>query len=285
MDSKQSLAKIGVFILLAGNVGAYWYFWPRHDDGARRSAKPALQEKGEAQLLPPKIEASIPAEPTQLPVEPLSEPGSWGGTLWVPIPSVFDGPGHKVRLATVLRLIDFIDKEKAPDLPPLPPAAESAKREEPTRLDASLIPIQPPDPGIAIASPLTAKTPPSLWLLQTGKIGIRTQLTARLNDAAGERMTGEFRIVCDRLETNPQSGAVQALGNVVFNGAGWRGTCHAMLLSAHEPRVVFEQQVQIMQDILGASQDGVLRGERFVWELPSAAAAPVSGVTLPLPRR
>jgi hypothetical protein len=285
MDSKQSLAKIGVFVLLGVNVGAYYYFWPRQDGAPRAVAKAALQEKGEAQLLPPTTHPSVPAEPMHLPAETLH------GAVPLAIansPAVVEKKDDATN--AILKLLEHIDKAKSPDLPMLPPA-EPAKREEPERLDTSLIPIRPPenqlpatDAGIAVASPLTPKTPPGLWLLQTDKIGKRTQLTARLRDAATERVIGEFRILCDRVETNPQSGAVQALGNVTFRGAGWRGTCQAVTLPVHEPRLVFEQQVQILQDILGTSQDGALRGERIVWELPAPATAGVSGVTLPLSR-
>jgi len=285
MDSKQSLAKIGVFVLLGINVGAYYYFWPRHDDGTKTVAKAAVQEKGEPQLLPPKLPAPVSAEPKRPSAETVSE----AVPLAIPIPPPLPERKHpESRVGggptdAALKLMEFIEKDKLPELPRLP-AAESAKREEPAKINqAGFIPMLP-DPGVAVASPLTPKIPPGLWMVQTDKVGNRTQLIARLRDAASERVVVEFRILCDRAETNPQSGAVQALGNVAFSGAGWKGACQAVTLPVHEPRLVFEREVQVMQDILGTSQDGVLRGERIVWELPGPAAAGVSGVTLPLSR-
>ena len=54
---KQSLAKIGVVLLLAANVGGYYYFWPRHHHGrttaaARSTANGENQEKGDAKIDP-----------------------------------------------------------------------------------------------------------------------------------------------------------------------------------------------------------------------------------------
>jgi hypothetical protein len=288
MDSKQSLAKIGVFVLLGVNIGAYYYFWPRHDGGSRVAANAAVQEKGDAQLLPPKVPA---AEPTPLPADSVTD----APPLAIPNPPA----PAEIRVAQppndpTLKLLEHIDRDKLPDLtaPPALPPAQSAEREVPANLGiGSALSTMPPtdslprpDPGIAVASALTPKTPPGLWQIQTEKVGNRTQLTARLRDAGSERVVVEFHVLCDRAQTNPQTGAVQALGNVTFIGAGWKGACQAMTLPVQEPRAVFEQEVQIAQDILGTSQDGVLRGERIVWELPSPASAGVSGVTLPLSR-
>jgi hypothetical protein len=285
MDSNQSLAKIGVFLLLAVNVGAYFYFWPRHQEAAKIVAKSADQEKGETQLLP----AKAPALPSQV----LSEPA--------PVPLAISNPpalpesrkvtaelrvGSEPPTDAAMKLVEHIDKGKLPELPTLP-VAESIKRDGPARIEPpTLMPVLPrdPEPGIAIASPLTQKMPPGLWQIQSESIGNRTHLIARLRDAAGERVVVEFRIHSDRVEPNPQTGRIQAVGNIDFNGAGWKGTCQSLTLPVHEPRLVFEGDVRVSQDVLGSSQDGGLRGERIVWELPAPPSAGVNGVTLPLSR-
>jgi hypothetical protein len=309
MDSNQSLAKIGVFVLLAVNVGAYCYFWPRYRDAVNVKANVAGQEKGETQLLPPKS----PAEPRPLLPEPEPVPHGTGRVEIVvggkkqllPDPeaislAISNPPALPERIVTaelrvvseppaeaaVLKLAEHIDKDKLPELPTLT-ARESAKSGEPVRIEfAPVIPTLPRDlePGIAVASPLTPKMPAGIWQYQIEKTGNRTHLTARLSDAAGERVVVEFRVHCDRAESNPQTGTVQAIGNVDFSGAGWKGTCRTLTLPVQEPRLVFEGEVRISQDVLGSSQDGSLRGERFVWELPGPPAASLSGVTLPLSR-
>ncbi len=279
MDSNQSLAKIGVLALLAINVGAYCYFWPRHHDAAKSVAKAAGQDKGKTQLLPAKIVA-----------EPVS-------TLPEPMPLAISNPpvlpaARSVRAEIqvvsepttdpVVKLVERIDNDKFPEQPIAPPV-ESAKREAPVKIEIGVIPSIP-DPDVAVAPPLTPKMLPNLWQFQSEKIGNRTHLTARLRDAAGERVVVEFRIQCDRIETIPQTGHVQALGNISFNGAGWRGTCRNVTLPVHEPRLVLEGEVRISQDVLGTSQDGGLRGERIVWELPAAQNTGPTGVTFPLSR-
>ena len=271
MDNNQSLAKIGVLLLLAGNVGAYCYFWPKYRDAVNTPAKTAGQEKGEAQLMATKA----PAEPKLILPEPKAVP------LAISNPPALPAERNvrvELRVSSEhpadasFKLVEHIDNDKSPELPVLP-TRESANREAPARIEPPNVMPRDPDPGIAVASPPAPKMPPGVWQIQSENSGNHTHLTARLRDAAGERVVAEFRIRCDRIESNPQTGQVQALGNVRFNGAGWRGTCRSVTLPVHEPRLVFEGEIHVSQDVLGSSQDGGLRGERIVWELPATPTA------------
>ena len=127
---KQSLAKIGVVLLLAANVGGYYYFWPRHHHGrttaaARSTANGENQEKGDAKIDPqPKpIEARTVSNAT-LPIIP--EPSLPGIP---PLPGKSDA--NALAIANLLRQIG---KEK-PELPTLP-APESADGDVTPRMDS-----------------------------------------------------------------------------------------------------------------------------------------------------
>ena len=87
-------------------------------------------------------------------------------------------------------------------------------------------------------------------MVQTEKSSNGTQLTARLRDAAGERVIADFRIRCDRVET-ADNGDMRATGNVSFVGTGWKGTCRSLTIPIGQPRLVFERDVEIAQDVLG----------------------------------
>ncbi len=369
MEGNQSLAKIGVFLLLGINVGAYYYFWPRNQEASKPAANAAAPEKGATKLVPTSGTAeeqdapptpfplSIPGQPKLPPppvvmqTEPLipkvaAQPVSTPRTV-----ERRAAPDDDKAIRDLLKEIE----NKAPNAPPKglesteqikpqdyrdmaetmasplktgsvnPPNLKQFELPEPSTgiekpntpptsvKDVALqMPEFAPDPitaaykqglrrinsgtqipsnepatgagkDVAVASPLTPKAPPARWLYASDKVGERTQLTARLRDTASERFLVEFRIQCDRVEVTPTG--MKAAGNISFVGAGWKGTCQSLTLTAHEARLVFEDRVEILQDILGTFQESVVRGDRITWDLPTPAAAPMptnTGVTQPL---
>jgi hypothetical protein len=353
MEGNQSLAKIGVFLLLGLNVGAYYYFWPRNQDASKPTANAATPEKGATKLLPTggveEQEAPptpfplsipgqprIPAPPVVMQTEPLIPTAPAVAAQPVSLPRTVErraAPDDEKAIRNLLKEIE--DKApKAPTessqstkqikawdyrdsvdtmVPPLktgsvdPPDLKQFELPEPAKevgsappktdekspfqqhyggpvgRDGSLGPLALPRQDVAIASPLIPKAPPARWVYTTDKVGERTQLTARLRDTASERFLVEFRIQCDRVEATPTG--MKATGNISFVGAGWKGTCQSLTLTAQESRIVFENRVEILQDILGTFQESVVRGDRITWDLPAPAAAPTptnTGITQPL---
>ncbi len=65
------------------------------------------------------------------------------------------------------------------------------------------------------------------------------------------------------------SGAVQALGRVIFTGPGIKGTCQRLIIPLHETQLVFEVEAHILHDLNPGSS---LRGERILWDLAAALA-------------
>ena len=285
---KQFVAKIGVFALIGLNVGAYYVFWPSHDNGAKSEARSPREEKGTVQLLPT---APIPAKPKEIApaslndAAPLSIPGS------VKKPMEQTSPDDAVA-----RLLDHIKKEtdaekktpaeklleivlpptmpnpfdekkivgsekakdqnKEPLLPEAPKFPNDSKPKFLPRLDGD--PLKPDNVGVT--SPLTSKVPPSPWSLTSEIAGTQKLLIAKLQ---GNLAPVEFRILCDRVETKSGNTEVVAEGNVTIQGAGLRGACQRLSLPLHETRLVFDGHVAIVH----SKAAGMLRGEHIVWEL------------------
>ncbi|HZZ81430.1 MAG TPA: hypothetical protein VFE62_23210, partial [Gemmataceae bacterium] len=343
MEGNQSLAKIGVFLLLGINVGAYYYFWPRNQDASKATANAASPEKGAGKLMPTSPFGAV-EEQNAPPAFPLNVPGQ--PTIVIPAPPVVmqteplvpSAPlvaAQPVSLPQTVERRAVADDDKAiRDLikqiggkPPQNPAETLEPIQQvkelsqpaplpkevsipelkigsvhPPKLEIFEVPALPMEVGVkqpmpekkesygypidsgarfapnapvniparevAIASPLTPKTAPARWTYTTDKVGERTQLTARLRDVNSERFLVEFRILCDRVDTNPQTGVAKAVGNISFTGAGWKGTCQMLTLTPHESSLVFEDRIEIVQDIVNATQQSVIRGDRIVWDQP-----------------
>lgn len=59
MERKQFWAKVGVFVLVVGNLGAYYAFWPTSSGTTGEPAKPAEEKKDPAPPpLAPKFSAA-----------------------------------------------------------------------------------------------------------------------------------------------------------------------------------------------------------------------------------
>ena len=253
MVNQQSLAKIGVFILLGVNVAAYYVFWPEY------------------QGHPPSNEASAPKQPNPndqtLPAPNLAKPQEIA-------PGLFDG----AALATIPNPPAKIDDEEAIRklLEQIKQQEKSVKDNEPTREPRGPRPLAflKADPlaneeknaanaDVAVTSALTVKLPTSPWHLSIDASGTQTLLVAKLRqaDAAG------FQVLCDRVEKAAADGSVQAFGNVTFVGAGMKGSCQRLTVSGLVPQVVFEEQVQIVGGSFAAGSH--LHGDRIVWELPA----------------
>lgn len=310
---KQSWAKLGVIALLGVNVAGYYYFWPRRDEPvkpaheriAKTPAKSANQEKRAPWLTP--ASDSDRTAPRPLPVQTVSK-------LELPLPQAAqNAPGALVipeppppteQMAIILPdphpIVPAAASENLARELPRPAAVQSAIRDGPARIDppeddpapdvvvpAALVRDQPGAASAvaSVAAPPLPTAPPGLWKVQIEKAGQGARdLTARLHNQTGERVLAEFRIQCERVETDPQTGAVRAAGNVRFSGNGWTGTCRVLSVPIHEGRMICEGGVRVFQDVLGSSQDGGLVGERIIWELPPAPQNPV-GVTAPLGRQ
>src|SRR5438876_8867969 len=65
---KQVFAKVGVFVLLGLNVGAYYLFWPRQQGAPKQETNRPHEEKGEVALLPTKSDKALtPSKPQEFP--------------------------------------------------------------------------------------------------------------------------------------------------------------------------------------------------------------------------
>jgi len=73
---------------------------------------------------------------------------------------------------------------------------------------------------------------------------------------------------------------MQAVGRVTFAGAGLKGACQRLTLRWNESRLVFEDQVYLVQDTIAGSN---LSGDRIVWQL-SAHAFDATGAVLGPPK-
>ncbi len=281
MSQRQLFAKIGVFVLLGVNVGAYYMFWPHHDGRAKSETKSPQGERGEAQLLPaPPTKEPIPARPKEIPAGPLADA--------VPLNAPASAKIETKELSSdelAAKLLEHIRKEKEGTNPPVvvvPPSMPSPFDEKKFVIpDKVEIPVPPmfPDarkpkalpplegnplkPGadissVGVTSPLTPKTPPNPWTLTTETVGTQTLLLAKL------RNTAEFRVYCDRVQSKPGGGEVVAEGNVFFSGAGAGVRCGRLTIPLGEARLIFEEQV-VLTPSPGA---GAMRSERIVWELP-----------------
>ena len=255
MVDKQAFAKIAIFLLLGVNVAAYYYFWPHHDNGVKNAPQGPREEKGQVTLLPEeRDDATPPAKPKELPAitlvdaAPLSIPNA-------PAPAKMENPA----VDPLVKLLDHIQREKdevknlLPAFPPLP-------GEKPQPLPP--IPSTPLNPEFGVTSPLTPKQPAKAWSWKAEQFGVRTVLIAKLPEI-------EFRIVCDRVSEDPNGNEVAGLGNVTTTGAGMCVECRRVRLPLRELRLVFEEQVVVTRP----AGMGLLRGERFVWELPTNAPA------------
>jgi hypothetical protein len=274
MFNKQVFAQVGVFLLLAVNVAAYWFLWPNYHSVSSNEGKAPTQEKGVTRLVP------------EMPPKTLS-PASLKDAVPLSIPVSKPPVEQKTPdQETLSKLVDHIKKESGTTAPldiqvpafeekPMPPPNEPKPLPvlpaEPLRSDNAPLPT----PGIAVASALTPKMPPSPWLLSMEMVGTRTQLHAKVRQTGTANVLAEFKIICDRVEMKAPGGELQALGKVTIVGAGLNAECQRLILPIHEMRLVFEDQAQILQ---AGGPGSVLRGERITWELPAApvAAQPIA---------
>jgi hypothetical protein len=261
MGNQQLYAKIGVFVLLGVNVGAYYVLWPRQPNSTIDEANGPRAALGEVEFLPPlnvkPPEAGEPKEPAAGFAKDTEHTKK--------VDPKEDGADDLVR-----KLLAHMNRE-APAGNPRPafPVAEEKNaavkgeaggtKGEPSPVAPRPLPqmqAEPLDPArIGVTSPLTPKPPPSPWVLYTEAVGKQTLLVAKLQ---GPKSVVEFRILCDRIETRGND--VVALGNVAFSGSGLRGDCQRLTLPLLETRLLFEEQVHIRQDA------GSLIGERLAWE-------------------
>jgi hypothetical protein len=262
MNDKSSFAKIGVFVLIGLNVGAYYVFWPHQDNGAKSDAKSAKAEKGETQLLPaPATKQPSAAKPKELPATPqaaaipLNPPGS----------AKFVGDASTDE--TVNKLLEHIEKEAEVGKTPLVAADEKNGNLPSIPLFPEI--VKPKSLPPLAADPLlpSTKEPASAWLVQSVKVGNQTLLIARVRES---RQAIEFRIQCDRVENNGPDGSVQAIGRITFAGAGIKGACQRLTVMGRDARIVFDEQVYIEQDAFASSN---LRGDRVIWEFPGVPDA------------
>lgn len=286
---KQLFAKIGVFVLLGLNVGAYYVFWPSPQGASKTEAKGPREEKGEAMLLPSKSDRPTDVgKPKTLPATAFKD------AIPVSLPSSPRLPEQEVKAEdAVNKLLDHIKKEtegaKVVIPPPMLVFPEDQKTVVPEKVDPPAFPplledVKPKplpplqgdplkkDPNIGVTSALTPKLP-SPWLFSLEMQGNQSVLTARLQFPGTERPVAEFRILCDRVERTP-TGDVQAVGKVTFAGAGMKGACQRLTVPLQEVRLLFEEQASIVQDLNAGS---TLRGDRMVWELEGETRPPKLG--------
>jgi hypothetical protein len=303
MAHRQLFAQIGVFVLLGLNVGAYYVFWPHHDSGSKSEAKSPREEKGEVHLLPaPPDQRPTTAKPKEFAPNPRSDA----------VPLSIPGSASKSDEETsaddaISKLLDHIKKESADvNQAPAAPIGEKndvlpEKQDNPAkkselpairflpddnkpkplpRLKADPLLPDTGNPNVGVTSALTPKLPPGPWLLHTETVGDQTLLIAKLRQLPSTRLLAEFRILCDRLEAKGRGGDVQAVGRVTFAGAGLKGACQRLTLRLHESRLVFEDQVYLVQETVAGSN---LSGDRIVWEIP-AHAFDANGAVLGAPK-
>ena len=253
MSNNQLFAKIGVFVLLGLNVGAYYIFWPSHDAGSRSEAKAPKEEKGTAQLLPAQTTVAKPREiaPASLasaaPLSPAASPKT---------PET--SPDEAVS-----KLLEHIKKEtdadnKAPAIVVPSPDNNKPKTLPPLKGEPLVPNANNPNLGIT-----PANGPAGAWLLHTETTGNQTLLIAKLRQPS--RQAVEFRIWCDRVDTKGPGGDVQAIGKVTFAGPGLKGTCQHLTFAFDATRILFEEQVVVTQEGVGST----LRADRISWELPT----------------
>jgi hypothetical protein len=271
MSNNQLFAKIGVFVLLGLNVGAYYVFWPGHDSGLKSEAKAPKEEKGTAQLLPAQPTIAKPKEiaPAALASATLLNPAASPKTIEV-------SPDEAVS-----KLLEHIKKETEAENKPSVPKAFDEKAfvvPEPQEIPPKKVEF-PDDPRPKTLPPLKGEplapegsnsnnglTPANgtagVWLLHTEIVGGQTLLTARLRQPS--RQPVEFRVACDRVDTKGPGGDVQAIGKVTFVGPGLKGTCQHLTIAIFATRILFEEQVVLVQDGVGSTW----RADRIGWELP-----------------
>ena len=273
--SNQLFAKIGVFVLLGLNVGAYYIFWPSKDSGPRSEAKAPKEEKGTAKLFPAQATVAKPREiapaalasattltPTTMEASPdeavskllehiKKETEADSKPPAVIIPSTAPKPFDEKNFAlpepkeNLPKKIDFPDDTKPKTLPLL--------KGEPLLPEGN-------NPNFGIAP---ANGPAGAWLLHTETVGGQTLLIAKLRQPTGQAI--EFRIWCDRVDTKGPGGDVQAIGKVTFAGPGLKGTCQHLTFAFYASRILFEEQVVLVQEGVGST----LRADRISWELPA----------------
>ena len=281
MGNRQSLAKIGVMVLLGINVGAYYLFWPHPKESRPTPANVPMQE-AKGPTLPVLPEVAKPA--------PLAASGGVVLNLPSPAPQDPEEAVHKL-LEQIKKDADGPNEQKR-NLYEVPPTDFSlqltqATSTKPGFLATDPLPLPPlkatplnddrPDPDVATTSALTAKSRVSPWVLHEEKAGTQTRLIAKLPGKAPV----EFEIFCESVGLKG-SDSLEAVGKVTFAGGGIKGTCDRLTVPLWASQLVLEGQVQIAQE------PGQLRGERFVWEMPAAAEAapttPTSRAVLGAPR-
>lgn len=274
MSNQQIYAKICVFALLGLNVGAYYYFWPRREQGGDVQT----EVQPESKPLPPPGAVEKPraaVTPNQLPEIPAPKPPPIHGAAFEKKEDAGAGSANEMvrKLLEHLREEnknkknsppDLANEKRQPELAPLFPNDKKPRPLPPLGADPLPIDLKSIDPSkIGITSPLTPKPSPGPWVVSMEKVGQQTLVTATLH--AGTKQAVEFRILCDHVEKLPSSQEVLARGNVAFAAGGWKGHCQRLTLSLLEPRVVFEEKAHIGH----LASSGTLVGDRVVWEIPS----------------
>ena len=254
MNNKQLFAKVGVFVLLGVNVAAYYFIWPHKDGASKTEARVSAQEKGETQLFPVKKDDK-PSPATTKPTHEISA-SVWTEAKPLDIPKPAETPVEKANGDELFKLLEHIKNEADASKPrapvvPAPSAGDTgsmpvpfSEEKKPNRLPplpADLIAGERKD-TIVGASASMPKAGPSPWLVNMETIGGQTQLIARLR----ARPNVEFKILSDRVEMKAPSGAVQALGRVIFTGPGIKGTCQRLIIPLHETQLVFEVEAHIL---------------------------------------
>lgn len=283
MGNQQIYAKIGVFVLLGINVTAYYFFWPRSKGievsqadvpkagrPSTKSVKPKeLPRDVRAKAAPPIVKkASEPEEEALRKLldhiaKDMQSGGEPSGLPLVPFEKE-DGipPPRK----------DSGRKDLVPAVP-LDPDGQKPRPLPPLKADPLLGDRENPDISkIAVTSPLTAKTLPSPWQVQVEEAGKQKLLIARLQQGSPPQTVAEFRVLCDRVETDGKANEIRAVGDVVFRGAGLRGECGQLVVSLPESRVIFAERVRLFADAIAT---GGLRGDHIEWDWKANAAGPV----------
>jgi hypothetical protein len=277
MAGKSLFAKVVVFCLIAGNLGAYYVFWPTNPSRSGSDSKRDDSPTRSADSFEPKqlTLGAAKKETTPAEVKPAALVVS---EVMPPQPPPAETVTAALQLPDLPQLSAPPAIEPAVKLEPVPPPPKS-RDDQQSKLESlknALAPGSGPSPPTlpsAASSPLKLENSP--WTFQMDFSEGRTLLKARLHQSA------EFKVLCDKVEMKAPDGAVQTVGKVSVTGPGLTASCQRLTLPLTGEHMILEGQAELkIQDgAAGSTQPGwELKGEQLTVR-PLGLSA---GVTPPL---
>jgi hypothetical protein len=285
MSSNQLLAKVGVFVLVALNLGAYYFFWP----GRNQPAPTDLEHRAPRTLfageLPRGRADAQPSGAEETSVAAVPAPARGVNTTAGKLAKT--AKNDELALAGGLAKSDTRDPAAPPvptpaDSIPLPKIPEVGSLPKPPE---AIPPVpEPPAPPrgqdqtlemlkkasqvaksalegnkapIVVEGANPESIPPVLPVNEPKKAvappkSANSPWSLQMEIVGGRTVltahlhkTQEFRITCQRVEMKTPDGSVLAVGQVTFAGPGISGACDKLTLPLSDDRMLLEGKAEV----------------------------------------